>query len=214
MVERITSLEIDDLRLDLNDAGWATELSGKAIDQVSTYVGHNIDISKYRKRIRAKLEMTAATAHDILPSFQQLQSFALLTDDTHEYLLNISEPQPLLPIRQNNDGIESCENPYSISEYMMGHGWGYKDFVNPPRQHSTIRRISYERWYWHDIACPSPVSFVTFANVNADWNMIALKLAKVALKAWDDFPDSIPRQDIHGNVIIDDFKTGVIFGKK
>jgi hypothetical protein len=214
MIESITSLEVDDLRLDLNDEGWATELSGKTIDQVSTYVGHNVDVSRYKKRTRSKLEMVAPTSNNLLHTFQHLQSFASLIDETHEYSVNIKNPMPLSPVRQHKGNIEDHKNPYDLSDYMMGLGWGYKDSINPTSQQSSIRRLSYERWYWHGIACPSPVSFVSFANINADWNMISLKLAKTALKAWDDFPNSIPRQDVHGNVIIDNFKTGVIFGEK
>lgn len=214
MVERIIFLELDDLRADLHDAGWATELSSKMSSEVDGYLGHEISITRFIERNRSKLDMLASNANELFPALKHLQQLSTHMDTKHGYLLEVIPSTPLSGVKQLLEPIEHYQSSYEISDYMMSEQWGYTDSISSPRQSPTIRKLSYERWFWHDVPLGAPVSFSTFASVNANWNTISLKLAKTALKAWQDFPEAIPYQNSFGDVVVDKFKTEIVFGTK
>jgi len=97
---------------------------------------------------------------------------------------------------------------------MMDSGWRYTDVIEAQyRQvkNPMTRRISFEKDVWHGKHLDTPVVFFHTASVNANWDIIANNLAKKALKAWDDYTDSVPYYSPAGEVKLNPVATKMAF---
>lgn len=97
-----------------------------------------------------------------------------------------------------------AENGWATNDRFSNLGWGSK----------TGYSFWISRWDWHGVRvgskvsfhssfCLEPVSKMSEDMLNHYWR----KLAKTALKAWDDFTDGIPYQAVDGSIVYDPLGT-------
>lgn len=87
-----------------------------------------------------------------------------------------------------------------IKLYMRSLGWSSED-----RLCRWGYYINFNRYDWHGVQLAVNLS-ISSDRVNPDITDIhqtVIRAARLALKAWETYSDSVPRQDAKGNLVLD-----------
>lgn len=213
------STTLDDIRYDLEQEGWYSEVEGLWVEEKDRYIkylGHKLIFKKYRwngemvpeKLGKAYVEGTSSQFAGLVPLAQEML----------RHISGPSIPQvklfpPHLEEMQFPEKFNEKSTVEEIIEGMMGLGWNYSDSIASRHrsEKQTYRHFSFNRWDWHDRFVGGPTTFPVLASVNANWNLIIYNLSQKVLKAWEDFPNSIPYENAAGIIAEDKFKTKISF---
>jgi len=218
--------QFNDLRLDLADEGWRTNISATVHQHPETrmpfYQAHLVSLkSNYWNGVLQKedtptFEATAGNSEDIIPLLTLLSK--LKSDTVQANLGYIPKLTLTLPKDTNISKAGVIDPDFNfdkadtaqIQEYMMTLGWGYADSINARRNNDKhYRHVSFERYDWHGSLLGAATTFWHLAPANILWDVTVRRLAQITLKAWKDFPDSVPHQTVDGSIKEDVFKTKI-----
>jgi len=191
------------LRMELIEMGWSSDISSK-------YIGN--DLKDFRIRVskvypnRGLIKFVAK-----VPFYKFTEALSIMKDYADMY-----DKKPLLVpevvftlnpvdivdnIDLTMDGIE-----YFMLEEMNKKGWAFKDSIQVFSGRTKLyRNFGFEKYKWHGVNLGAPVRVANLTElINRDYeDFTAINtLMSRALRAYEDFPTSIPRQE--GNKMIED----------
>lgn len=212
--------KIDEHRKALLDSGFSTTLSSQ-IDKNGVPAWYRLVSTNFsRSRTRRQLDGHAQHFDDyntLLPLFRSVsQALPVSISCDLSFYEGITKQDEPLAVEQHKyrDEVPSDVVGYDTYSWMMSQGWNFSDSWSSQGWGAATpqRHISFSSWSWHGRKSGSPVGFFTFADAE-NFDERVSKLANSCLKAWRDYPESIPYQNAYGEIKEDLFKTRILFGK-
>lgn len=218
----IDPVAIEDVRQELLAAGWSSEIGSQYAEKSGKglFVGHRIILRRSGSLGFSKIETVVEFPTQILATLNELAHIASTMVEGKEYELKVQsvvfskdETPHIKTLAEDENFDFKGVMSYEIAEKMMKLGWQYSDKLSRHGSSAPSRWFGFAKYWWHDHACGAPVTFFQLASANADFEKISRDLAQLSLKAWDEFPDSIPRLDLRGKLVVDQPLTKIVFKK-
>lgn len=114
--------------------------------------------------------------------------------------------KPSISLLQDKSTISTMTDAMEIRTFMAEKGWHSQDRMSDMGWGDKVGySIWFYRWDWHGIKTATitgdKVSFHDGTNNLSEIDKIVRNVAKRALQAYEDFPDSIPYQNVNGEVV-------------
>jgi hypothetical protein len=213
---------VNDIIIDLHDLNWHVHIDS-CINNGNILSGYRISIRNYSLSSANnaaiddihRIDVFASSATNLEEKMETALKLVLMFDNVDPYPVQGNTAiigNADMPSYEHYDvsmkDINKAKNEWELADLMMHQGWRYSATLS---NRGDIRRSSFDRWDWHGKQLGSPVSLWRMASMNADWLQISKKLAKASVEAWNDFPTSIPTMNLNGEVVVDKFKTSIVF---
>ncbi len=202
----LTSEETAALRLNLAQRGWDTEVTSHFEDD-DDFSNLKIRISKYFHNLSTgKIETTAAY-NKIGETFLILNEY-IKTFENHPIFIpdiRLHSTENIVSVKEKlgfSIDFDHLNDEYHLASLMRQKDWRYSDRIMVHgNQRVKYRRISFDRWTWHGAI--ANIALFDIIDVNEPTLPFAMKLAKKGLKAYSDFPKSIPKVLSDGQIVED-----------